>query len=553
MSDYDAWSAMLDDFDSLVARKSFKHFLNQVEDVVIEAWMREWIDCGRVLDFKNMVKFYTMYEIERPKGRRSAATHYKKVIQTKMDATLAMIESLGRYDGHFLDLHGDDLPEIREFATRVISFAVREPDAQKRYAGVREMYEEFFGDDYSSASEEFQDSGHADAENQMAGEQQMMSVSIPIPNDGEEQDASGDMNSQASDGSESAQEQSGEAGDDTADPQGEQSSASSQGAHDDESVDESSDAGSSSDDFAPDDEASDDESEFGMNGSSAGFNSRELDTIKNDSEIIQGEEDDADDDAVERLVQGAIDAGVDSGEIDVSSPRYINPQKQWETTASRYARQLGSILTDHFRHERQTRENRNRHSGDFDSRALIRADRGDSSVFVQHNNPEDKRYHCVICVDDSGSMRGESEKQASITTGMLVQALDSVGIATTVYTFADEVRLTKMREEEYEDVTDELYTDSAGSGTNLSAALEAVQKMEGESDEEMFLVVITDGMPRDEERAYDTLSQLRMRSICIQIELEDTYFRDVYDGWVVSQSVTDIPSQVQSAFRRVML
>lgn len=551
MSDYDAWSAMLDEFDSLLARKSFKHFLNQVEDVVIEAWMREWIDCGRVLDFKNMVKFHTLYKIP---GRHDSIArveeHYDQVISTKMDATLAMIESLGRYDGGFLDLHGDDLPEIREFATRVISFAVREPDARARYEGVRDMYDDFFDGEVSRASEEFEESGHASADDQSAGPQQMMSVSIPTPGDGDSQDGSDESDAQSAEGAQGGQEASDESGTDDAEGGDESSSAGSQGAQEDDSPDESSD--SNADESGVQDDAGDDE--FGMNGAGAGFEYDELESITGDSEIMQEDDSNPDaDDEVERLVQAAIDSGADSGQIEVGSPRYINVHKEWETTASRYARQLGSILTDHFRHERQTRENRNRHSGDFDSRALIRADRGDSSVFVQHNNPEDKRYHCVICVDDSGSMRGEAEMQASITTGMLVQALDAVGIATTVYTFADQIRLTKMRDEEYEDVTDEIYTDSAGSGTNLSGALEAIQKMEGESDEEMFLVVITDGMPRDEERAYNILSRLRMRSICIQIELEDTYFRDVYDGWVVSQSVSDIPSQVQSAFRRVML
>ena len=287
----------------------------------------------------------------------------------------------------------------------------------------------------------------------------------------------------------------------------------------------------------------------------SGVDVDDVEEIEQQSELA-GEEGGPEPDDLDEQVAAAEAAGAGSGNIKMDNFESYDYESEWESIGSRYGNQLAGMLVDHFRQERMTDIKRGQRSGRFDSRRLIEADRGSPKVFKSEDNPDEKKYHAVICMDDSGSMGGHGDsrlKQACITTGMLVQALEEAGIETTVYRFARNVRLVKTSAQSYEETKDAIYERLTYGGTALLPAIKQAQEIAAGHADETFLVTITDGKPSHSDQIIELLEQSHMTSITIQIERSDELFRGAYDGWVYSEGTGELPSKTQSAFRRVML
>lgn len=185
MSDYDAWEKVVNDIVTLKAQKMFKQFLNCTEDVVIEAWLRRKYNCGKILDFKNEVKFRGITGIPESKS----GEFYSQNINGDFKFVLNLVESIGRYDGGFLKWARNHRPSqmqehegpIREMVSKV----VREPNARKRYSLIAETFDEIYN---SFSQENPADEDEFSPENQMGGGQQMQQQQIPIPEDPDDDD-----------------------------------------------------------------------------------------------------------------------------------------------------------------------------------------------------------------------------------------------------------------------------------------------------------------------------------------------------------------------------
>lgn len=283
----------------------------------------------------------------------------------------------------------------------------------------------------------------------------------------------------------------------------------------------------------------------------SGLDPDDLDQLEEESDIA-GDDGDAPGDLDEQ-VEGVKVAGGGEGDIRMDNFDSTDYDSDWESTGSRFASQLGGMLVDHFRQERRTDVKTGQRSGRFDSNKLIDADRGSPRVFKSEDKPDEKKYHAVIAMDDSGSMWNDGLKEACITTGMLVQALEEVGIETTVYRFARSVRLVKSPAQSYDETKDKIFERDSNGGTRLLPAIEKAEEIAKEHADETFLVVVTDGKPSKSKAIKECLDTSHMRSITVQIGMDHEEFRGHYDGWVYVENTSDVPSKTQSAFRRVML
>lgn len=284
----------------------------------------------------------------------------------------------------------------------------------------------------------------------------------------------------------------------------------------------------------------------------SGLDADDLDELEQESDIA-GEDGGAEPDDLDEQVKGVKAAGGGNGLIRMDNFDSTNYDSDWESTGSRFASQLGGMLVDHFRQERRSDVKTGQRSGRFDSNKLISADRGSPRVFKSENKPDEKKYHAVIAMDDSGSMWSDGLKEACVTTGMLVQALEEVGIVTTVYRFARNVRLVKSPTQSYDETKDKIFQRDSNGGTRLLPAIEQAEEIaKGEADE-TFLVVITDGKPSESDKIKEKLDTSHLKSITVQIGMDHEEFRGSYDGWVYVENTSDVPSKTQSAFRRVML
>ena len=572
MSDYDAWQKVINGVGgkSLKKQAMAKQFLNCTEDVVIEAWLRRKFDCGNILDFKNECKLYAL----NPKVTVNRADkdalfkNYDQQFQSEFWFVLNLIESVGRFDGHFLEWAEDNaasmLDQYLDWARELVSEAVREPNATARYRLIMKYFDEIYD---NVRHEEPADEDQFETGNQGAGEQQEREEQVPTP-----EPESGDESGEG--GEEEDEEQSpdeGGAGEAEEEEEGEEDESGGSGSGDEseeeETDDESSEGGSGDgEDESPEEEDESGEGESGgeegdegddevFQPDTSGIDEDDLEKLEQESDLA-GDADEGDMDVdVDAHEEALKQAGAGNGEIRVSN--YDKPQgavpSDWERRATQYSRQLASSLTDHFRKERKTAERTNQRSGTFDSRKLIDADRGSAKVFKSQDAPDEKKYHAVICLDDSGSMSGHRMEKANITTGMLVQALESVGIEVTVYRFARNVRLVKSSAQTYDESKDNILENRTNGGTVLAPAVRQAKEIAQEHADETFLVTITDGKPAREKEVKEALKSQNMKSITVQIGSDHETFRGDYDGWVHVESPNELVSKVQSAFRRVML
>lgn len=209
MSDYDAWEKTVEAEGSLKRKKMFKQFLNATEDVVIEAWLREKYDCGKILDFKNEVKFRGITGVPE----EQTESFYDKTIHEKFQFVLNLVESVGRYDGDFLEwaerTHGAWMSDYEQPIREMVSKVVREPDAGKRYRIIARTFDNIY-DDFSRDNPADED--HFSPENEMGGDQEMRVEMVPIPapeGDKEEDEDEGGDGSGGDDSGNTSEEQDG--------------------------------------------------------------------------------------------------------------------------------------------------------------------------------------------------------------------------------------------------------------------------------------------------------------------------------------------------------
>ena len=300
---------------------------------------------------------------------------------------------------------------------------------------------------------------------------------------------------------------------------------------------------------------SNEESDGGSEFDNSGLSPEDVDQLEAESDMVGNDEDMVDSQELDRQVRGAEIAGAGKGDINLCNFDVADYNPEWEKIAARYANQLGGVLTDHFRQERKTRTKQNLSSGSFDSRKMISADRGSPRVFKKDSNPGNKKYHAVIALDDSGSMayNYKRNKEANIAAAMIVQALEKVGIDVTVYRFARNIRLVKSPTQSYEETKDKILSAQTNGGTCLLPLVKQLGEISRDYADETFFICLTDGEPSFRHDVKEELMSTNMSSICIQIDVEDDYFRGAYDGWVTVGSGDSIPSKASAAFRRVML
>lgn len=548
ITDFDAWMDALSQFSSLKKKAMAKQILNAVEDVVLEAWIRDYFNCGKILDFKNQVKFHSLYSVHKT----DADAFYAHRINDQFDALLFAVETQGRYDAGIdwdrVSINNKDTSakdEAREVATQMISDAVTEPDARKRYEGILDKFDELIDartDDPNEDEEMFSQESH---EGEQEASQIQIQMMIPQQESGDESGGSGESDEESEKGE---QEQSG--GGVTDGEEGDEEEGTGTGGDDEELEDESDESEQSP--GGAENEQSDEELVESL-GSDGGFDDDELEQMVENSDVAN---EDVSEEEAQEHAEAIRAAGAGEGEVTDETLSDAEAESEWEQSANQLSRHIERIVGEHLRRERKTEVARGQDFGDFDSSKMVSADRGSTKVFKRNNNPGEKEYHTVLIMDDSGSMGGGGDtrlKNAAIATAALTRALEKVGIDVTVYRFARNVRLVKSANQTFEESSARILENRTYGGTCLLPALENVSDIAEKYADETFMMTITDGMPRKKSDVKKQLQQLDVRSMCLQIDKENDMFEDDYDGFAYVNSTSQIRSKTESLFRRVVL
>jgi len=173
--------------------------------------------------------------------------------------------------------------------------------------------------------------------------------------------------------------------------------------------------------------------------------------------------------------------------------------------AKRQAKQLENILRSRLRNERKSKTQTHRRRGKFDRRRMMAASRGNTRVFSQEIEPDEKEYDCVIVYDRSGSMSGD-DRDLEIAGGMLAYALHAVNVnVSTIGLYGSEARLELPFGVDPDFRKETLFAGDISGGTPLSKAVFLSRHRLAQNYSMPFMIVITDGQPDNFNRYKEEL------------------------------------------------
>ena len=551
ISDFDEWNEALNRYDSLMLKDRAKQLLNCVEDVVLEAWIRDHFNCGRILDFKNQVKFHCSYGVDMEDDQAIEGFYLSQISENRMSLMIWLVETYGRYNAgiDWEDHLAQSQLDIRARVIEMVSDALKEPNAKKRYNLILDAFDDI--------REDHQISGEPD-ENPSTEMPQSSSQISQEDIESMVQDGSGEEGEDGEDGEEEAGGGSGEP------EEGEEEEDSGSGTGEsDEDPDESDESGGVGDDDGESENkesqenesggSSDGEGEEGEDRSNDQFSEDELDQLVDESEVADGQ--DVSDEELDEKVKSLSAAGAGGGSdsiVDNTFGESNYKNDSYKKEARQMSRHVQRVLNEYLRSERKTQYKRGQDHGDFDAGKMIDADRGSTDVFKRRNKPGEKAYHLIILMDDSSSMMGRNLEAAIIGTAALTRAAEEVGIDVTVYRFGSNIRLVKSADQSYEEAEEMITDDRTYGGTSLLPVLNQLPELTREIGDESFLCVVSDGRPSRQNECVEKLQSLNMKKICLQIE-DRSKIKEGFDGVAYADSSSEVRSAMQSLFRRVIL
>ncbi len=178
------------------------------------------------------------------------------------------------------------------------------------------------------------------------------------------------------------------------------------------------------------------------------------------------------------------------------------PPQQW-FSAREAARVLESDLRAQLRRLRHVSPDPGHRIGDIDPHRLVAAAQGRSHVFRRRADGDDRDYSCLIVLDRSRSMFGDSIDAAEDATAQLVVALSSVGVDVSVLSLLSErPRLELPLGAQPRQYAQSIFSGRAQGGTPLSEAIAIGRdRLSQGSGSVPLMIVLTDGVP-DNGEAY---------------------------------------------------
>lgn len=229
--------------------------------------------------------------------------------------------------------------------------------------------------------------------------------------------------------------------------------------------------------------------------------------------------------------------------------------------AQREGKQLATILQQQLQRERQTRDRPGRKSGRLDTQGLYRAAVGENRVFTRRERPGEKDYSCTVILDRSASMDSYENGQhlmerAEVAAGSLYFALEELGVNTSLMSlYQGMANLEVPFNADIDHHTRSAFTGVCVMGTPLSQTLELAKERLEQEDGHKFVIVVTDGIPDDEDRYANVLEETHMPVLGVYIsdsqhDMTGEHY-ELFDRIVYAQ-ISDVTEKVKQLAREVM-
>ena len=220
-----------------------------------------------------------------------------------------------------------------------------------------------------------------------------------------------------------------------------------------------------------------------------------------------------------RIVEGPVDGTYRSSEV---------------SDIRQESRRLSNILQRQLQQEQRSEYRHDQRQGDLDTRVTHRLQLYDFRVFRQEISPDEKDYDVVFVLDRSGSM-GSDIYAAERATATLAMALETVEVDTCIIDMYDyEPRVAKPFGTDIEDSLRAILTGDYTGGTPLSPCLELARNHLRKRSSHPFMIVVTDGRPRNEERYSDLLKRTKFPVLGVYLDF-------------LASGPNDVPQHVRDA------
>lgn len=226
----------------------------------------------------------------------------------------------------------------------------------------------------------------------------------------------------------------------------------------------------------------------------------------------------------------------------------------------KYGKRYKKELQKALQAERESKRQSGQRAGRPDPQAMWQLGYGNTRVFTNEREPEDKDYNVVLLLDRSGSMGGDAMAEwivdeAEATCIGLAWALEELGADVAIISLGGDVSLEKPFGASVESYKSVLARGHSRGGTPLGRALElAVDRLEGRQGESLVFS-ITDGWPSDEDRYLDALERLTFPVVGVYFGPDVPDLDDVREFYhrIAATDKEGLSNEVRSLIKRMVV
>lgn len=202
--------------------------------------------------------------------------------------------------------------------------------------------------------------------------------------------------------------------------------------------------------------------------------------------------------------------GLRSLDLVIPTEAWAADEAILERVRSEY-RRLARLFRNRLQHERRTAIRRGTRRGRLDPQRLYRTgvEPMPGDLKRHREEPDEKDYYIAFVLDRSASM-SRKIRQAELALGLLIYALEDVGVETTVFELYDStVRLAKPFGVPADAQRDRLFHGQTRGGTPLTTVLHVVRQRlnrEAAQGTRRVMFVLTDDKPADPRHFSETIA-----------------------------------------------
>lgn len=258
-------------------------------------------------------------------------------------------------------------------------------------------------------------------------------------------------------------------------------------------------------------------------------------------------------DEIEEIIN-SLAAGEGTDEIGIAEDGIVDQARVKE--AKNLSRRTSRVFARRLRQLNKDRVVRNKERGEFDSRALIPAERGSTRTFKQTKEAEDKNYSCMIVLDRSGSMSSHVE-DVELAAGAVAWGLEENGVDTCILdTESSKTTLSKPFGTSTDNFKEKVFAGRCGGGTPLQNTVSfARERMSRGGGDYPFMIIVTDGGVHGLDEFKDHVDSANFPVLGFYIGTRKSSVEDqlsLYDKAIVCDEDEDVSQRLINLINTIM-